>query len=60
MQMTLSLGAIQQNFYPNAANMRHGQTIFVNNIPASTRPGGVVSVEIKRMTDEHFKVREVV
>lgn len=58
MQMTLSLGTIQQNFYANAANMQHGQTVVINNVPASTRPGGVVSLEIKRLTEEYFKVRE--
>lgn len=60
MQMTLSLGTIQQNFYPNAAVLAHGESIVVHNIPASTRPGGVVSVEIKRLTEEYFKVREIV
>jgi len=39
--------------------MEVNSTVIVQNVPASTRPNGVTTLEIKRLTEQYCSVREV-
>lgn len=56
--MTLSFDCVSQN-YPSCANMPVGATVIVRDVPASSRPNGVTTLKVVRLTEEYCKVREV-
>ena len=56
--MTLDYDCVTQNF-PACAGMAVGSTVVVRDVPASSRPNGVTTLEVKRLTVEYCKVREV-
>lgn len=59
MNMTLSHNAVVQNF-PECKGMRINEVRIVKDVPASTRDGGVTTLEVTRWTDEYYAIREVV
>lgn len=56
--MTLSFECVIQNF-PVCADMSVGSTVVVRDVPASSNPNGVATLEVFRLTEEYCKVREV-
>jgi hypothetical protein len=57
MNMTLSKGTVI-NMAPQAQQLAEGESIRVT-VPSSTSLGGVVLVNIQRMTADYFYVSEI-
>jgi len=56
--MTLSFECVTQN-YPSTIGMAVGSTVIVRDVPASSNPNGVTTLEVKRLTEEYCKVGEL-
>jgi hypothetical protein len=56
--MTLSYDCVSQNF-PACAGMTVGSTVIVRDVPASSNPTGVATLEVVRLTEAYCTVREV-
>lgn len=56
--MTLSFECVTQNF-PSTIGMAVGSTVIVRDVPASSNPNGVATIEVKRLTSEYCDVQEL-
>lgn len=56
--MTLSFDCVTQSF-PSTVGMAVGSTVIVRDVPASSNRNGVTTLEVKRLTEEYCKVREI-
>jgi len=56
--MTLSFDCVTQNF-PSTIGMTVGSTVIVRDVPASSNPNGVATLEVKRLTEDYCNVAEV-
>ena len=56
--MTLSFECVTQNF-PTCADMVVGSTVIVRDVPASSRPNGVSTLEVSRITAEYCSIKEL-
>ena len=59
MNMTLSHNAVVQNF-PECEGMAIDEVRVVTDFPASSRPGGVTTLQVTRWTSEYYDIKEVV
>ena len=58
MNMTLNHNAVIQNV-PEAQGMSVDDVRVIADVPASTRDGGTTTLQIKRLTEEYYDIKEL-
>ena len=57
--MTLNHNAVIQNF-PQCQGMAVDEVRMVTDVPASTRDGGFTTLQVTRLTNEYYDIKEII